>query len=56
MTKKSDREFEIEWLDEHGPYEVCMMRYGLFRMLHPRADSALGRASSFTMLISSALQ
>lgn len=35
--EKSDRDLEITWLDDHGPYEVCMMRYGLLRM-HQTAE------------------
>jgi hypothetical protein len=31
-AKQSDRDYEIAWLKDHGPYELCMMRYGLARM------------------------
>jgi hypothetical protein len=35
MTKKAkkiDPKHRFAWLDDHGPYEVCMMRYSLVRM------------------------
>jgi len=33
MTKRLDEVMLDEWLDEHGPYEVCMMRYCIDGML-----------------------